>query len=160
MSTFLHHCRKRINRRQHFSSVVHHPPIRNIHVTSRNQVLCRDSVTAVPTPPSLVVAVRECHHQTPIYISRLGGSNLIYRMAHSRSVASVPNSLVVACGCCAVGSSRGVVYVLIFLLSLVYSARLLLLALCRRAVYVKRIPHIRARFAERRGNSQVRKEFL
>ena len=39
---------------------------------------------------------------------------LILRMARSRSVASVPNSLVVACGRCAVGSSRGVVYVLFF----------------------------------------------
>ena len=43
---------------------------------------------------------------------------LILRMAHSRSVASVPNSLVVACSRCAVGSSRGVVYVLFFFFSL------------------------------------------
>ena len=36
------------------------------------------------------------------------------RMARSRFVSSVPDSLVVACGRCAVGSSRGVVSVLFF----------------------------------------------
>ena len=46
------------------------------------------------------------------------GSYLILRMARPRSVASVPNSLVVACGRCAVGSSRVVVYVLVFFFSL------------------------------------------
>ena len=39
-------------------------------------------------------------------------------MARAPSVASVPNSLVVGCGRCAVGSSRGVVCVLFFFFSL------------------------------------------
>ena len=46
------------------------------------------------------------------------GSYFILRMARSLFVSSVPDSLVVSCGRCAVGSSRGVVYVLFFFFSL------------------------------------------
>ena len=52
----------------------------------------------------------------PFRVTKRSGSYFILRMARSRSVSSVLslNSLVVACGRCAVGSSRGVVSVVVF----------------------------------------------
>ena len=86
-------------------------------------------------------------------------------MARAPSVASVPNSLVVGCGRCAVGSSRDVVCVLILFSSLSLSLSCLELASfslpCAAELFMyqgfrKKV----RRFAGRRDNSQARKDLL